>query len=213
MTVSILTSGFPNGFTDEFIKHVNQYYHKNGTITFIASDFSGHNLTDKYTNHFLELFKDKGIYFEKANIIDDRVTSEMAVEYIKEADVIWITGGDTLKQIKYIKDFNLVPALQSSECLVIGMSAGSINMAKQVVLAKDITDNIPALSIYEGIGLVDINIEPHLDCASKAHIEEDIYEASKIATIYGLHDHSFITIVDNKMEIVGDYVIFEKVER
>ena len=213
MKVSILTSDFPNGFTDDFVKCVKEYYFNNGSFVFIASDFSGHSKTDKYANVFLNKFRDKGIVFDGVHVIDDRISKEKAVQYIEEADVIWISGGNTLEQIKYLKHYNLLPALQSRECMIIGMSAGSINMAKKVVLAKDVNDNIPELSIYDGIGLVDINIEPHLDSASKKHIEEDIYEASQFASIYGLYDNSFIKIVDDKMDIFGDYFKYENIKK
>ncbi|WP_058302375.1 Type 1 glutamine amidotransferase-like domain-containing protein [Gorillibacterium timonense] len=209
MKVSLLTSGFPNGFTDDFVKCVKEYYLMTGSFVFIASDFSGYSKTDHYSDVILKMFRDKGIVFDEVHVIDDRISKEKAVQDIEEADVIWISGGNTLEQIKYLKQYNLLPALQSRDCIIIGMSAGSINMAKKVVLAKDIDDNIPELSIYDGIGLVDINIEPHLDSASKKHIEEDIYEASQVATIYGLYDNSFVKIVDDKMDIFGDYFKYE----
>ncbi|MEI5907962.1 Type 1 glutamine amidotransferase-like domain-containing protein [Bacillus spongiae] len=97
-------------------------------------------------------------------------------------------------------------------CIIIGISTGSINKAKKVVLAKDINDNIPPLSIYDGIGLVDINIEPHIDSARKKHIEEDIYEATRFITIYGVYDNSFIKIVNDKMDIFGTYIKYENIE-
>lgn len=204
MKVSILTSGFPNGFTDDFIQCIKEYYNNNnnGSFVLIASDFTGHSKTDNHTRVFLNMFKDKGVLFNNTHIIDDRITKENAIEYIKKADVIWIAGGDTLKQIYYLKGYDLIPALQKKECLTIGMSAGSINMAKKVVLPKDINDNIPKLSIYDGIGLVDINIYPHLDSIHEDNLQ-DIYESSKFTTIYGLYDNSFIKIIDDKIDING----------
>lgn len=212
MKVSILTSGFPNGFTNDFIQCVKGYYNKNDSFLFIASDFSGHSKTDKYTNEFLNMFKNNGIVFDKVHVIDDRITKEKAAKYIKEADIIWLAGGDTLKQIVNLKEYNLIPVLQNKEGLIIGMSAGSINMAKKVVLAKDINDNNPKLAIYDGIGLVNINIEPHLDSASEEHMK-DIYEASQFTTIYGLYDNSFIKIVDGKMDIYGIYFKYKNIDK
>ncbi|MFJ7746778.1 Type 1 glutamine amidotransferase-like domain-containing protein [Peribacillus sp. NPDC097295] len=213
MQISILTSDFPDGFTDDFVKCVKEYDRNNGAFVFIASDFSGHSRTDRYCDGILNKFRDKGIVFDQVQVIDDRLSEQKAVQCIGEADVIWISGGNTLEQIKYLKHYNLLKALQSSECMVIGMSAGSINMAKKVVLAKDMTDHIPALSIYDGIGLVDINIEPHLGSASKKHIEEDIHEAAQVAPIYGLYDNSFIKIVGDKMDIFGDYFKYENISK
>lgn len=208
MKVSILTSGFPNGFTDDFVKCVKEHYFNNGSFLFIASDFLSHSKTDRYSDVILNMFRDKGIVFTESQVIDYRITNEKAVRCIEETDVIWLSGGDTLKQIAYLKEYNLIPFLQRREGLTIGMSAGSINMAKRVVLAKDINDNIPELAIYDGIGLVDINIEPHLNSANEEHIEE-IHEASQIAVIYGIYDNSFIKIVNDKMEIFGDCFKYE----
>ena len=158
MKVSFLTSGFPNGFTDEFIKCIKDYYYNNGSFVLIASDFSNHSKTDRHKDVFLSMFRSNGILFNEVHIIDDRITQKKAVQYIEKADVVWLASGDTLKQIEYLKEYNLIPVLQSREKITIGMSAGSINMSKRVVLAKDVNDNIPELVIYDGIGLVDINI-------------------------------------------------------
>jgi dipeptidase E len=210
MKVSILTSGFPNGFTEDFIKCVKEYYHNDGSFVFIASDFAGYSKTEKYMNVFMDMFKNKGIVFNEVHVVDDRISKEKAVEYIEKAAVIWISGGDTLKQIAYIKEFNLIPALQNRDGITIGMSAGSINMAKRVIIAKDIEDNVPELTIYDGIGLVDINVEPHIDSASEEHLKE-VYEASKHADIYGIYDNTFIKIVNGTMNIYGVYLKYEKV--
>jgi peptidase E len=208
MKVSILTSGFPNGFTNDFIQCIKEYYDNNGSFLLISSDFTEHLKTERHMNEFLRMFRENGIVFNEVNTVDDRITIEKALEYIEKADVIWLSGGNTLKQIEYIRKYDLIPALQKREGITIGMSAGSINMAKRVVLARDINDNIPELSIYDGIGLVDINIEPHLDSASEEHMKE-IYEASQYATIYGIYDNTFIKILDDKMEVYGSYFKYE----
>jgi len=211
MKVSILTSGFPNGFTDDFIQCVKDYYNNdNGSFVLIASDFAGHSKTDRYTDAFINMFRNNGIVFNEVHVIDDRITPEKAVQYIEKADIVWISGGDTLKQIAYLKEYNLIGVLQSREGITIGMSAGSINMAKRVVLAKDINDNIPELAIYDGIGLVDINIEPHLDSASEEHMKE-VYEASHYTTIYGIYDNTFIKIANDTMKINGVFFKYENV--
>jgi peptidase E len=158
------------------------------------------------------MFRNNDIVFNQVHIIDDRITKEKAVQYIEKADIIWLAGGDTLKQIAYIKEYNLIMDLQNRDGITIGMSAGSMNMAKRVVLAKDIDDNIPELSIYDGIGLVDINVEPHLDSASEEHMKE-IYEASKYTTIYGIYDNSFIKIVNDTMDIYGVCFKYENISK
>lgn len=210
MKVSFLTSGFPDGFTDDFIKCIKEYYFNDGSIVFVASDFTSHSRTDKHVKIFLDMFKNNNIILNEFHVVDDRITQKESLQYIEKADIIWLSGGDTLKQIEYLKEYNLISCLQNRDGITIGMSAGSINMAKKVVLARDMEDNIPELSIYDGIGLVDINIEPHLDSSSENHLNE-ILEATQFSTIYGLNDNSFIKIVDNNISIYGYCSIFKKI--
>ncbi|MEG1009919.1 MAG: Type 1 glutamine amidotransferase-like domain-containing protein, partial [Clostridia bacterium] len=103
MKVSLLTSGFPNGFTDDFIQCIKNYYNNDGSFIVIASDFTEYSKTDRYTDIFLSMFRDKGIVFNEVHIIDDRIAQKKAVQYIEKADIVWISGGDTLKQIAYLK--------------------------------------------------------------------------------------------------------------
>jgi len=209
MTINFLTSGFPNGFTDVFINEVKKYLTNKSTFVFIASDFDyqAHDITEHYCKLFLDMFRSFDIEFEHVYIIDYRVSMERAAILTEIADFVWISGGDTLKQISYIKEYQLIDTLRNRNGITMGMSAGSINMAKRVVLARDVHDNVPELSIYEGIGLVDINIEPHIDLNRVEHIE-DIKEAAKHNAIYGLYDESFITVVNDKVEIHGEYIVF-----
>ena len=57
MKVSFLTSGFPNGFTDEFIRRLKNYHNNAGLFAFIAPDFSGPARTDEYACRFVSMFK------------------------------------------------------------------------------------------------------------------------------------------------------------
>lgn len=209
MRVTILTSGFPDGFPDNFIKCIKKYYSCEGSFLFIASNFSAHSKTDEYLETFLSMFKNKGVIFNEVNVLDGRITKEKSLEYIKKSDIIWIAGGDTLMQIESLREYNLISALNNREGITIGMSAGSINLAKRVVLAKDMECNVTELVIYEGIGLVDINIEPHLDTISEEHIK-DVYEASQHTAIYGIYDNAFVKVADDKVRVYGDFLKFEK---
>lgn len=208
MKVSFITSGFPDGFTDEFIFELNRYLVTDIRLAFVASNFSVHERTEYYLCRFTEMFRKKGIIIEDSHIIDYTVTPQKSIELIDNADIVWLAGGPTLTQIAHIKEYGLIEALHNRNGITIGISAGSINMAKRVVLARDPNDHIPELSVYEGIGLVDFNIEPHLNEASDEHIE-DIKQASKIAPIYGLFDNSFIVDMDGSIKIFGAYRLFD----
>ncbi len=208
MKVSLITSGFPNGFTEDFTDCVKKYY-RGGLFVFIASDFNQHEKTDRYVNLFVSMFEKAGIVFDEVFIVDGRISKTEAKKCISKADIVWLSGGDTLKQINSIKENDIIPELIKREGLTIGMSAGSINMADEVVLARDIRENIEETQIYSGIGLVDISIEPHINEADKEHLY-DVVEASRNKTIYGLPDNSFIEIADGQISFHGEYIKYLK---
>jgi dipeptidase E len=210
MKVNFLTSGFPNGLTTEFTLELNKYLPVNPSFVFIASDFSQPQRTQYFLDVLIQSFRDKGLVFKTVHTIDFHVTPETARELIYEADVIWIAGGPTLKQINYIKQYELIPNLLNRNGITIGMSAGSINMAKRAILVEDTDDNVKT-EIYEGIGLVDLNIEPHLNYASIDHIK-NIEKLTMNETIIGLYDNSFIVLSDDKQEYFGKFKLFQKKE-
>jgi methionyl-tRNA synthetase len=69
--------------------------------------------------------------------VDGLLSPEDADRAVRSADAVWLSGGPTLRQIEDIKRYGLIPALQARDGVTIGMSAGAINMARHVVLAKD----------------------------------------------------------------------------
>lgn len=85
MNISFLIKGFPSGFIDDFIMCIKEYYNNNIIFTFIASDFEQHLKTDKYIDIFLKMFKNKGIEFNKSYIINNRITSKDAIEFINKS--------------------------------------------------------------------------------------------------------------------------------
>jgi len=208
--INYLLSGIDKekGFSNLQAKYLKQDIKNTNVITFIASTFSDIEKSNKYLNIMLNWFENINITFKEAYLINDLVTQEQAREYIDKSDVVFIMGGDTLEQIKNINKYNIIPNLQKRNGITIGISAGSINMANDVAIARDIDDNIPEHSFYKGIGLVDINIEPHFDLNNTFH-NKDIIDISKTNKIICLPDESFIRI-ENKIDIIGDYYIYDK---
>lgn len=211
MKINYLLSGVDKelGFTSEQYKYLKQDIKNNSVITFIASTFSDIEKTNKYLNIMTNWFKNIGITFKEVYLINDLVTPLQAQEYINKSDIVFIMGGDTLLQMKNINKYNIISNLKNRYGITIGISAGSINMAEDVVLARDLDDNIPEHSFYKGVGLVNINIEPHFDLNNSKH-NPDIIEISKDNKIICLPDESFIRIDNDNIDIIGDYYMYDK---
>ncbi len=207
MRTAILTSAFDSGFPDAFILELKKYLAPTNRFAFVASDFSVHAVTQRYADQFVAWFAARGIVFESSTVVDDALSLEAADNAIRAAGIVWLSGGPTLKQIADIRLCHLLPALRERDGVTIGMSAGSINMARRVVVARDPDDDIPELSIYEGIGLTGLNIEPHINAANNAHLA-DVAAAGKVSPIIGLPDGSFIVDRGGEYRIFGPHRVF-----
>lgn len=195
-------------FPEDISFYLKKYFNDKMVITFIPAEFENELENEKFANKLLKCFEDINIFFTKVSLITSKMTRQRMKEIINESDIVFLLGGDTLKQNDYLNEYNLKPFIRNKQ-IIIGISAGAINMAKKVVLAKDVEDNIPELSIYDGIGLCDINIEPHCDFNNEEHLR-DLKEASMANKIVVMHDNASILIDDEKIKYFGDYLILDK---
>ncbi len=211
MAICFLTSAFNHGFTSAFRRVLKKYLPADradaGNFVFIASDFDDPHGNLHWAEEIRGKFGEIGVLFSGFQIIDHTVSPTQAEKYIRNAQIIWLSGGDTLRQIASFKEYRLRELLMGFDGIIIGMSAGSINMADRVVLAKNIDDNVPELAIYQGLGLVQVNIEPHLEPLNAMHLD-DILEASAYAPIYGLFDDSFILDDGQHTTLYGPYCLY-----
>ena len=59
--------------------------------------------------------------------------------------------------------------------------------------------------LYKGIGITDINIEPHCDFRNKEHWK-DLEEASKYSNIIVMHDDCYIIVENDTPSYYGSYI-------
>ena len=85
------------------------------------------------------------------------------------------------------------------------MSAGAINMA--IISICSITCEHTEQKIYEGLVLVDILLEPHLNVGG---ITEELLELSMLYPIYGMYDESVVICNDEETTYIGKIVLIDK---
>ena len=193
----------------EIIEFLNKNINEKKVISFVACEFDDYEGNDHFKDKLIRLFKEKEYSFDNTYVIDDRLTKEEMINSINNSSIVFMLGGDTIEQISNVNKYELKESIINNK-IVIGMSAGSINMAKKVVLAADPEDNIPELSVYEGLGLTNINIEPHCEFNNKEHWIE-LEKASEINEIVVMNDDAFI-ICDEDIKYYGTYLILKNKE-
>lgn len=200
MSTYILTSMFHNGFNDKISELLQQIIIKRNKFAFVASEFERiHEKTDNYFRFFLNMFEEKGIHFEDSYVVDGRMTVEEAKKAVSEADVVWLSGGDTPTQFNYFLKYGLDSIIKQHEGVIIGMSAGSINLAETAICT--LSCGHYKQEIYKGLGCVNLSVEPHF---VRNKVSSEVLELSKKYIIYGLCDDSIIICIEGKYEFYGE---------
>ena len=124
-------SGFDigGGFTHDIGLRLQERIQSRKLLVFVSSNPSAHEETDYYVNVNTGWFRNIGIEFERVDILDDRKTEDECTGLIANASAIFLCGGATLLQIKFLEDYNLSPFLRGFHGAVMGVSAGAINMS------------------------------------------------------------------------------------
>ncbi len=210
MKYVLISGSFKNMEMDE---EIVEFIRKNCVdkiiVSFVAATFDTYAANDNFINKLINLFDKKGLIFDQVYVIDERINNKQMLKNIHDSNIVFLLGGDTLSQIDYINKYKLKKEIKNKEKIIVGMSAGAINMAENVVLAKDEEDNIPQLSIYKGLGITTINIEPHCDFKNKKHWK-DIEEASYYSDIVVMNDDCYIIGDNENIHYYGSYLILSK---
>ena len=200
MSTYILTSMFNDRFDVHTAEVFRQKISKRNKFAFVASEFEKiHEKTDKYFHFFLNMFENAGIHFGEAYVIDGRMRADEAQKRLAEADVVWLSGGDTPTQFRYFKEYGLDTVIKQHDGIIIGMSAGSINMAKTSICT--LSCGHFKQEIYDGLACVDISVEPHF---IRGEVSDELLDLSNQYTIYGLCDDSFIVCSGETIEFYGE---------
>lgn len=175
-------------------------------IVFIPANFESMEKVSGYANIDVSWFKEIGINLNGITVLNDTMTKEEMFRSIENADIIFLMGGDTLKQNDFLMKNDLKPIIKTFKKVVIGISAGAINLSNISLCSKDEEDGVEKTITYEGIGRINYTIEPHFDIDNKILLQNELYPLSEKMTIYGLSNNTGVRIIDSNFEILyGDF--------
>lgn len=175
-------------------------------IVFIPANFENMEKVNGYANIDVSWFKEIGINLNGITVLNDTMTKEEMFRSIENADIIFLMGGDILKQNDFLMKNDLKPIIKTFKKVVIGISAGAINLSNISLCSKDEEDGVEKTITYEGIGRINYTIEPHFDIDNKIFLQNELYPLSEKMTIYGLPNNTGVRIIDSNFEILyGDF--------
>ena len=204
--INYLFSAISNdGFNETQGKYLKKDIKNNSKIVFISSIADAYEKNDLKFNNFIESFEKIGITFNSSSLIDNRKTNLEAKTLVDEADIVFLMGGSPILQMNFIKEYSLINEIKNKK-IVIGVSAGAINQSNKVVYIDETYED--RVLKYDGLGLVDINIYPHLVWSNVDYLKE-VFEVSNYVPITILPNDSFVRIENNDILYVGEHNLVE----
>ena len=194
-----------NGIVDQ----IKSLLSKEEAFVYFCSDPACFEKTDMYAAFMFEGFKLSGFNFKKYVIIDDRFNGDLG-SIVRDADIIFLAGGDTKTQMDFFNRIGLRDILKKYDGIIIGQSAGSMNLARLVVCPPE--SEFVSTYTWDGLGIVDINIEPHFsidDFSKDEFYSNKLKEISETYPLYAYGDGTHI-YYDGNYSIYGEvYYLFD----
>ena len=150
-------------------------------------------------------FEQAGILFDEYHVINYRVQKEDAHVLIQHASVVFLLGGNTIKLNEFLREYELAEPIKQSSAVVMGASAGAINMSAKWICSKNFGYDVDRSTVYDGIGLDDFAILSHFDLENNmTMVQDELSQLSEEIHIYASNKDCAVRVKDGKIDIFGD---------
>lgn len=145
-----------------------------------------------------------GIMFDEYHLINYRVQKEDAQRIIQNASVIFLLGGNALKQNGFLMEYELSDSIKKSSAVVMGASAGAINMSAKWLCSKNLGFKVEMSSVYDGIGLDNFSVLSHFDLENNiALVQTELSLLSEEINIYASNKDCAVRVKGDKIDVLG----------
>ena len=192
-------SGFPDRrFPAAIAARLRDALTERGSLVFISAWPDDFQRNDEDAAGMHGMFAEWDMSFEHVAVIDDRTPLRTGQQMIGTADCVFLMGGNPTEQMALIRRKGLAEALHSFAGVLLGVSAGSINMARR---ALDVWESpVP----YEGLGLTGITIKSHVNEEEMELLEKlRVISAAEQLPICAMEDESAIFITGEGADWLG----------
>jgi len=206
MTLFITSSPYIEGAprallsnANEFVDRIRAVLPRNPRVVFVCSNPEDHEGTCRFAAETCNAFLEAGISFSSYDVLTG-ITASRAYAMISHSDLVVLSGGHVPTQNAFFRKIRLRHLLKKYNGVVMGISAGSMNMPG-IVYVQPEEDGESIDPEYQrfapGLGLTHVNICPHYQKVKDRMLDgqrlfEDItYGDSYGNTFYALPDNSY----------------------
>ncbi len=192
---------YETGTIDEEVVKMANKEEPNFLFISLASSFG-----DSYYKIIKDIYKNLGC---KTGKISNKTLSHMEVveKKIKEADIIYIGGGDTVKLVNILKETGMDKMLKESldnNTVLAGVSAGAIAYLKYGLSDVEIMNNISNNYVkVDGLNFLDYMFVPHFSSDPKKKLDlENVLRKNNDIKAYCLDNCAALKIEDDKISVI-----------
>ncbi len=193
-------SGFPTRhFPADIVSRLREELSVRESLVFVSAWPSEYEQNDADSTGMHGMFVECGMPFKRFCVIDNRTDVADAKRLIRGASCIFLMGGHATQQFQLICEKGIVEEIRNSSAVILGVSAGSINMAKHAIDVWE--SHVP----YDGLGLADITIKAHVT-PDNQELVQTLLQISKEQglPICAMEDESAIFVKDDDISYVGN---------
>ncbi|WP_353097150.1 Type 1 glutamine amidotransferase-like domain-containing protein [Tissierella praeacuta] len=145
------------------------------------------------------------IMFDKYYLIDYGVQKGEAQKLIQNASVIFLLGGNIVEQNGILIEYGLSDLIKKSRAVVLGTSAGAINMSAKWLCSKYTGYKGEISSICDGIGLDNFSVLSHFDLENNIEqIQVELSLLSEEINVYASNKDCAVRVKGDKIDILGN---------
>ena len=193
---------FNNFFPQKLVEVLQSDIRNRKSLVMISSNPSSYDEVGATERSW---FEQADILFDEYHVINYRVKKEDASLFIQNASVIFLLGGDTVKQNEFIMEYELSDTIKKSNAVVMGASAGAINMSAKWICSKNFGYNVEESAVYEGIGLDHFSVLSHFDLENNmTMVQNELSALSEEINIYASNKDCAVRVKGDKIDIFGD---------
>ena len=218
MTLFITSSPFLEGAdrallssANGFLDRIRQALPPTPRALFVCSDPNDHEMTCQFGAETMAAFARARIPFSAYQVLDGE-NADDAASLIAQTDFIVLSGGHVPTQNAFFQDIDLADLLREFPGTIMGISAGSMNLAENVYIQpEEPGESSPDFVRFApGLGLTDVNILPHYQKVKDFWLDgQRLFEDITYADSYGqmffvLPDGSYFYQDEDQLLLIGE---------
>ncbi|MEK4325445.1 HTH domain-containing protein [Paenibacillus sp. FSL R7-0312] len=110
----------------------------------------------------------------------------------------------------FLADYGLSDVIKNSNAIILGASAGALNMSAQWLSLNDTDHEVETGTIYEGMGFDQFAYESHSKRGYATFVQGYLFPLSEEIDVYAAEQESAIRVKDGKIETMGPIYLISR---